>query len=289
MDFQGTGLVANETFSFLINDTIAANLTSGGGTGGGLNDTGPGDLILLNDTIVSNVATTGGGVAFAGHGQLVLQNTLVALDAILGEIGPDVATANGLNVTDYGGNFLGKLDGSHGFGLATLTGNPKIGPVLANGGPNVGTLAVHFPITTVAPLQGSPLVGGRRLVDGERPRRPTSVESPGRGTSSRRSAPISDRVDRRKPRPRIAPGAHGAASGRGRAADFSPVAALPPPPQGGRGKKRAVRGIKTIRGALLRSAEGSHCPMACWYSADAMRAKVMFAGSWSKFSIWPAQ
>lgn len=159
LNFQGTGLVSSETFSYLINDTIVANLT--GGSGGGLNDQGTGDLILLNDSITGNAAGSGGGVALSGNGQLVFQNTLVALDAILGAggQGPDVFTATGANVTDYGGNFIGNLAGSLGFAGTTLTGNPKIGPVQVNGGPNVGTLAVHFPITTVAPLAGSPLVG----------------------------------------------------------------------------------------------------------------------------------
>lgn len=159
LEFQGTGTVGAATFSFLINDTFVVNLT--GGVGGGIDDRGPGDLILLNDTITANSAGSGGGLALSGNGLLALENTVVALDAfsVPGGQGVDVFTATGSAVTDYGGNFVGTLAGSKGFGPTVLTGNPRIGVLLANGGPVVGTLAVHFGITTEAPLPGSPLVG----------------------------------------------------------------------------------------------------------------------------------
>lgn len=158
LNVQPTGTVANETFSFLVNDTLVGNVTLG--NGGGLDDQGPGDLLLINDTIAFNAARSG-GVSDTSAGQLVLLNTVVADDFFLvpGGAGADVFTGTGATITDYGGNFIGTLVGATGFGAHVLTGNPLLGPVLANGGPTVGTLANHSTILTMAPLQGSPLVG----------------------------------------------------------------------------------------------------------------------------------
>ena len=158
LDVQPSRNVANETFSFLVNDTLVANVTIG--DGGGLDDQGPGDLFLINDTIAFNAAKNGGGIASTGVGQLALLNTVVADDFFLvpGGAGADVFTGPGSTITDFGGNFVGTLAGSTGFGPTVLTGNPRLGPVQANGGPTVGTLAVHSTILTMAPLNGSPLV-----------------------------------------------------------------------------------------------------------------------------------
>ena len=89
----------------------------------------------------------------------MFEGTVVAQDFLLtntGEGGPDVFTNTGLSVTDFGGNFVGNLALSTGFGPRTLTGNSMLGPVQANGGPQVGTLKVHSTILTMAPLHRSP-------------------------------------------------------------------------------------------------------------------------------------
>ena len=159
LNVQPTGTVANETFSFLVNDTLVGNVSLG--NGGAFDDQGPGDLLLINDTIAFNAAKSGGGVSYTGAGQLILLNTVVAEDFFLvpGGAGADVFTGTGSTVTDYGGNFVGTLVGATGFGPNVLTGSPLLGPVQPNGGPAVGTLANHFTILTMAPLPGSPLVG----------------------------------------------------------------------------------------------------------------------------------
>ncbi len=181
LEFQGTGTTANDAFSWLINDTIVGGVA--GGTGGGIDDEATGDLFLINDTINNNAAAKGGGLAVEGNaGTLALENTLVALDAVIPNgTGPDVFIAVGRTVTDFGSNFIGNLPGGFGFGAGTLSGNPKLGPLQANGGPVVGTLAVHFQITTEAPLAGSALIAagnpnGAPTTDERGNPRPTNVK-----------------------------------------------------------------------------------------------------------------
>ncbi len=181
LDFLGTGLVATQNYSYLINDTIAGNLSTS--SGGGVNAAGAGDLFLINDTVNSNSAFEGGGVDDHETGKLLLENTVVALDALTnaGGQGPDVFTAMGSPVTDLGGNFIGTLAGATGFGMGTLTGNPRLGPLNTNGGPQVGTLAVHFGLLTEAPLAGSPLIAagistGAPATDARGNTRPTTVK-----------------------------------------------------------------------------------------------------------------
>jgi hypothetical protein len=159
LDFQGSGQVSAGTFSYLINDTIAGNVATS--PGGGIEARGAGDLFLINDTINSNIGNQGGGLDDREMGKVFLENTVIALDSLVGAggMGTDVFTTPGVSVTDLGGNFIGTLAGAMGFGMGTLTGNPGLGPLGSNGGPVVGTLAVHFGILTEAPLAGSPLVG----------------------------------------------------------------------------------------------------------------------------------
>ncbi len=158
--FEGTGLVSSSNYSYLINDTIAANAANDDGGGLFVNSTG--DLFLINDSITANDASLLGGGAFDRQAdKLLLENTVVALNTLINDAnpaaGPDVSASN-VQVTDLGGNFIGTLSGSTGFGQGTLTGNPFLSPPNTNGGPQVGTLAVHFGLLTEATLPGSPLI-----------------------------------------------------------------------------------------------------------------------------------
>jgi len=56
----------------------------------------------------------------------ILQNTIVA--ANVGPGNPDINSYS-VAVLDHGGNFIGMLAGTMGFGPGTLTGNPKLGPL----------------------------------------------------------------------------------------------------------------------------------------------------------------
>jgi hypothetical protein len=152
--FAGTGTVAGGNGSTLTNDTFFANTTAG--NGGAILDAGPGDLSLTNDTINGNAAGgNGGGIALTATGQLALRNTIIAQDTA-GGTGPDVFTGTGLAVTDQGGNLLGTLAGATGFGPATLTGNPVLGPLLDNGGQFAGAPDDSQVVQTEALLPGSP-------------------------------------------------------------------------------------------------------------------------------------
>ncbi|HEV3165282.1 MAG TPA: CSLREA domain-containing protein, partial [Isosphaeraceae bacterium] len=157
INFMGTGTMAKGNASTLINDTLVGNAT--GGQGGGLLDAGPGDLVLMNDTINANFAATdGGGVALIGNGVLSFQNSIVALN-IANTMGTDVFTGTGLTVTDNGGNLIGTLSGSTGFGPGTLTGNPHLGTLLNNGGRYAGAPSDRQVVQTEALLPGSPAFG----------------------------------------------------------------------------------------------------------------------------------
>ncbi|HWE37690.1 MAG TPA: choice-of-anchor Q domain-containing protein [Isosphaeraceae bacterium] len=181
VEYDGKGLVSTNSYSYLINDTIAAN--TAGAAGGGVSARGTGDVFLVNDSITANYAMEGGGVSDQETGELLLKNTVVALDALIngGTLGPDVWSNSGFAVTDLGGNFLGTLSGSTGFGAGTLTGNPFLSPPATNGGPQVGTLAVHFGLLTEATLPGSPLINagnpvGAPTTDARGVTRPTNVK-----------------------------------------------------------------------------------------------------------------
>jgi hypothetical protein len=156
--FAGAGTLAKGTASTLSNDTFVANTS--GTDGGAITAFASGDLVFLNDTINANTTGgNGGGVALVGGGtgKATFQNTVVALDTA--GVGPDVFTATGVAVTDNGGNFIGTLAGSTGFGGGTLTGNPLLGPLQNNGGHPVGLPGSGQAVLTEALLKNSPALG----------------------------------------------------------------------------------------------------------------------------------
>jgi len=162
------GTLANKSASVLTNDTFVGNMATGNGTfdgGGAIADVGPGDLILLNDTITGNTAgINGGGVALlSGNGILSFQNTIVAQNTAAGS-GSDVFTATNLTVTDNGGNLLGTTGGSAGFGAGTQVGvNPLLGRLQNNGGPTAGGPGAMQVVQTEAFLPGSAAFGKGKL------------------------------------------------------------------------------------------------------------------------------
>ncbi len=172
LDLMTTG--NGGTGSTITNTTITGNgaLNSGGGTAGGgiyAPSAFTGSVLLLNDTINANFATTqGGGVFWAGAGASMfgVQNTIIAGN--VGGTGPDANNPAG-TFTDNGGNLIGISgagSGNTGFGAnTTQTGttanplNPVLGVLQNNGGPTVGATGNSLTLETVALLPGSPAVG----------------------------------------------------------------------------------------------------------------------------------
>src|SRR5262249_52895270 len=101
----------------------------------------------------------GGGILVANGGTAGFQNTIVAGNTA-GVSGPDVfldvATST---ITDNGGNLIGTLAGSTGFGPGTLTGDPLLGPLQDNGGQPAGAPGGQQVIQTEARLAGGPALG----------------------------------------------------------------------------------------------------------------------------------
>ncbi len=155
--FSGGALAFNSGggTSSLTNNTFVANTTVGDGGAIAISN---GLLALVNDTINGNTAGgNGGGVSDEALGTPGFQNTIIAGNTA-GNNGPDVFTGTGLSVTDNGGNFLGSLSGSTGFGAGTLTGNPLLGPLADNGGILAGTTGDQQGVQTEALLPDSPAI-----------------------------------------------------------------------------------------------------------------------------------
>ena len=143
----------------LLSDTFTGNTATN--SGGALDLQASGTATLLSDTITGNSAGfTGGGIVVFPHGgggqAVILENTIVALNTA-----PKVQdiSASGISITDRGGNFIGNLTGSAGFGAGTLTGDPKVGPLLNNGGPLAGVPGFGQVVQTEALLPGSAAIG----------------------------------------------------------------------------------------------------------------------------------
>ncbi len=136
-------------------DTFDANAA---GTHGGaivIENDGPAALGMSYDTIDGNTAAaTAGGVDMTG-GVLNVQGTIIAEDTAAGAAS-DFAYVAG-TVTDGGGNLLGSTSGDGGeFGSGTIVGDPKLGPLLDNGGFRAGAPSSSQVIPTQALLPGSP-------------------------------------------------------------------------------------------------------------------------------------
>ncbi len=142
-------IASNES---LTNCTIVANTcATSGANGGALSIQGgtTGTLALADDTIDGNI---GGGVAQLS-GAIAVRNTIIAgnspIDCVL--------TADTL--TDLGGNLLSTLAATGvNFGPGTIVADPKLGPLVNNGGPRAGAPATSEVVPTQALLLGSPAI-----------------------------------------------------------------------------------------------------------------------------------
>jgi hypothetical protein len=150
----------------MFNCTFSGNSATGGpgvgpgaGQGGGLylklSQVGPGEM-LMNCTISANTASggrpTGGQVALGAGGGLFVPlsefqttkhtvwNTIIAGNTTFQQLGgsmagsPDVHSSSS-TFASAGGNLIGDLQGSEGFGPTDLIGDPKLEQLKFNGGP----------------------------------------------------------------------------------------------------------------------------------------------------------
>ncbi len=144
----------------LTDDTITANMA--GLEGGGINlSTGSGAVALVDDTIDGNstFSTGGGGGVFQDSSNTVnAEGTIFAgntSDSLPSDYEYVVGTLN-----DKGGNLIGNAtgDGSK-FGPSTVFDDPKLGPLVDNGGIRAGAPSTSQVIPTQALLPGSPAIG----------------------------------------------------------------------------------------------------------------------------------
>ncbi|HEY2154845.1 MAG TPA: CSLREA domain-containing protein [Isosphaeraceae bacterium] len=140
------------TNSVLLNDTITGN--SGGPEGGGIDFfMGTGTAAITDCTIDGNSATKGGGV-FEDFATVNVGGTIIAGNT--GTTGPDFDYSSG-SVNDKGGNLLGNPTGDGAkFGAGTIIGDPKLGPLVNNGGQSAGAPSTSQVVPTQALLPGSP-------------------------------------------------------------------------------------------------------------------------------------
>jgi hypothetical protein len=113
------GAIANFGTLTITNSTISGNQSE---TGGGIINAG--QTTLISTTVTGNSAGTGGGIS----GNVALRNSIVAANAAsLNANCNGVVTLSGINLSD---------DASCGFtGPSMITGDPRLGPLVDNGGP----------------------------------------------------------------------------------------------------------------------------------------------------------
>ncbi len=144
----------------LVNDTIDAN-TSSQDAGGLVFGSATGTLSMIDDTIDGNTAGAGAGGTGGLRqdvGTVVVQGTIIAGNTAAGAAA-DYTYAGG-TLTDGGGNLLGSTAGDGGkFGSGTIVGDPKLGPLVNNGGQVAGAPADGQIVPTMALLPGSPAFG----------------------------------------------------------------------------------------------------------------------------------
>jgi predicted outer membrane repeat protein len=155
----GGGIVAqnNPAISVtLTNTTVSGNTAST--DGGGIRMIGAGTLNLDNVTIANNTANSdndslavppgdggdGGGLWVAANVDLHIRNTIIAGNHQLGDTSTDCLGMGEGGVTSAGGNVIGANTAGCDF-VPTATdhvGNPLLGPLQDNGGPNGFTHAI---------------------------------------------------------------------------------------------------------------------------------------------------
>jgi CSLREA domain-containing protein len=143
----------------VINSTIAGNRTSGAAAVS-LFGVSNGVLTMAGDTIDgnANASVTGGGGVEQGVDALVVEDTIIAGNTSAGA--PADFLFNGGTMTDNGGNLISTAAGDGGkFGPGTMVGNPRLGPLVDNGGALAGSPSTSQVVPTQALLPGSPAFG----------------------------------------------------------------------------------------------------------------------------------
>jgi CSLREA domain-containing protein len=137
------GAISNGAGTVVItNSTISGNHADGF-SGGGISQNGTGSVTIVNSTIKGNTAATGGGIRVFS-GTVNIRNTIVAGNTATSS-GPDVfGTFN-----SEGHNFIGKSDGSSGFGAS----GDHVGTVLSPLDPMLDALANYGGPTPTHRLQ----------------------------------------------------------------------------------------------------------------------------------------
>ncbi len=149
---RGGGLLNSGTMT-LTDCTISGN-SSHFSAAGLLNELG-GTLALTNCTVSGNAAYQGGGMANYGNASLinctVVSNSATGYDPRAGH-GGGILSYSSLNVlnTIVAGNRNGDIQGSYSGTHNLVGGNPMLTPMGDFGGPT----------STIAPLPGSPAIGG---------------------------------------------------------------------------------------------------------------------------------
>jgi predicted outer membrane repeat protein len=117
----------------LTNDTFAANVAAGNGSGGGLFNEAKFNTTLVNDTFNLNVAASGSAI-YGDGGTTKLGNTLVA---DVPQPAGNGTLFGGIGLSSLGHNLSSDKSGTFltGSGDVTNITNPKLGPLQDNGGP----------------------------------------------------------------------------------------------------------------------------------------------------------
>jgi predicted outer membrane repeat protein len=144
-----------DTHLRLTNVTVAFN--SAGSDGGGIflkNDLAgtAATLTLTALTIHGNTAATRGGGIAQEDGILESRNVILAGNSAA--VGPDYAFIGGI-VSDGSGNLLGTTAGTAGKFINSKVGDPKLGPLVDNGGVKAGAPADRQTVPTLALRPGS--------------------------------------------------------------------------------------------------------------------------------------
>ncbi len=141
--------------SSMIDSTVTGN--TAGGSVGGIEVLGnaSGVLDLISDTIDGNSAAGSVGGVSLSLATLHVEDTIIAGNTVASSAS-DFTYSTG-EVGDKGGNLLGTTAGDGGkFGAGSLVGDPRLGPLVDNGGPSAGAPATSQVVPTQALLPGSP-------------------------------------------------------------------------------------------------------------------------------------
>lgn len=143
----------------VIDTTITDNTVAGDGGGVDFEGSAGFSLSLFGVTIDGNTATGSGGGLALNVSSASAMDTIIAGDTA-GGVANDLTNANGATYGDVGGNLLGTTAGVTGtVAPGILIADPKLGPLMDNGGLTAGAPTDGRIVPTQALLPGSPAVG----------------------------------------------------------------------------------------------------------------------------------